>query len=952
MISPELVEKAIEKIKQRGANYQYFFDHLKSPDWIQPLKEKGFFSHPPQPIEENGYISFPLWPESRYLARVAAEAPELVLQIALEIPETENARVHEDLIEAALSMPPYLAEKLGQRVMNWIQSPYLLLPMKVASLVSHLAQGDQIEVALGLTKELLKVMPGRHPEGMADTSSGISPRSRIDLWEYEQFLKNNLPDLVRKAPQQTLALLCDILEESLEIGKVEYEQEFLDYSHIWRPAIEPHPQNWGHDVRDYLVSAIRDTSIAILERTPKRLIDVVYELEARRWPVFRRVALYLIDQLGRKNFEEVVKKLTDRTLFDDVSLYHEYSRLLQDYFSQLNRKDQEIILNWIEQGPDFSYYIRRSERDEGKRPIEDELLRRKELWQLRRLAVMKDSLPDPWRRKYEVLVLMYSEPEYPDLLSWSTGVLSGPTSPKSLDQIEQMTVSKLVDFLMSWVPPSGFTMESAEGISRMLTKAVAKNPSKYLTGLNTFKGLDPTYIRGLIAGFREALKEGEFIEWQSILVFSRWIVDQPREIPGRSSEDIGDWDLDWGWTRKEIAWLIEEGLEKEDNKTIPFDGREDIWYVLKGLTQDPDPTPEYEQRYGGSNMDPATLSINTTRGVTFHTLIAFATWLKKHLLDQMKESENQLIGFDAMPEIRAVLETHLDIEQDPSLAVRAVYGWKFGSLLYLDRNWTKANTENIFPQNQAFEIYRRAAWDGYILFSRPNAKYLDILKNEYLIALERLDPSKESESLPGKPPERLAEHLMVYYWWGEIALDSQLLRTFWTTAGKNLRGHAIEFIGRTLFNTTDTVPNEIKYRLIDLWKDRVHEAKESKSVESFSEELKSFGWWFVSGVFSTEWSLQQLEEVLSLFGEVEPGHLVLERLATITDDYPTRAVSVLGSMIEGDRKGWAIHAWQDEAKKILKSALNSNDQLARQESKGLINRLGARGLFEYRDLLG
>lgn len=949
MISPELVEKAIEKIKQRGANYQYFFDHLKSPDWIQPLKERGFFSHPPQPIEESGYISFPLWPESRYLARVAAEAPNLVLEIALDIPETENARVHEDLIEAALSMPPDLAAKLGQRVEKWIQSPYLLLPMKVASLVSYLAQGDQTEVALSLAKELLKVLPGYHPEGVVDASGRIDPRSRINLWEYEQFLNNNLPDLVSKAPQKTLALLCDILEESLEISKDEREPEFYDYSHIWRPAIEPHQQNWGHDVRDYLVSAIRDTSVAILERIPEQLTDVVRMLEDRRWPVFRRVALYLIDKFGHKNFEAVVKKLTDKTLFDDVSLYHEYSRLVQDYFSKLDQNDQEIILNWIEKGTDLSYYINRGEKEEGKRPAEDELSSWKEHWQLRRLAVMKDSLPESWRRKYEVLVHKYSEPEHPDLLSWSTGVLSGPTSPKSLDQIEQMTISELVDFLLTWVPPSGFTMESAEGISRMLTKAVTKNPSKYLMGLNTFKGLDPTYIRGLIAGFREVLKEGGFIDWQSILAFSRWIVDQPREIPGRSPEDIGDWDPNWGWIRKEIAWLIQEALEKDDNKTIPFDGKEDIWYVLKVLTQDPDPTPEYEERYCGSNMDPATLSINSTRGVAFHALIAFATWLKKNLLDQ-KESEHQLIGLDEMPEVRDMLELHLDVEQDPLLAIRAVYGWRFGSLLYLDRNWIIDNKKKIFPQDQALELYRQAAWNAFILFNRPHVKYLDVLQDEYLIAVDRLHPIK-SRSLPSEPTERLAEHLMVYYWWGELALDSQLLHNFWIKAEKNLRGHAISFIGRNLYDTSGNIPNEIIKRLMALWENRVDEAKKSKKVESFSEEFKSFGWWFASGAFQSHWSLDQLEGVLRLFGEVEADHLVIERLVTVVTEHPARVVSVLGSMIEGDRKGWGIHGWRENVKKILKSALDSNDQIAKQEAKGLIDRLGARGLFEYRELL-
>jgi hypothetical protein len=45
-----------------------------------------------------------MWPESRYLARMAAvpEAQETVLRIALAIPASENSRVHDDIADIAL----------------------------------------------------------------------------------------------------------------------------------------------------------------------------------------------------------------------------------------------------------------------------------------------------------------------------------------------------------------------------------------------------------------------------------------------------------------------------------------------------------------------------------------------------------------------------------------------------------------------------------------------------------------------------------------------------------------------------------------------------------------------------------------------------------------------------------------------------------------------------------
>ena len=57
-------------------------------------------------------------------------------------------------------------------------------------------------------------------------------------------------------------------------------------------------------------------------------------------------------------------------------------------------------------------------------------------------------------------------------------------------------------------------------------------------------------------------------------------------------------------------------------------------------------------------------------------------------------------------------------------------------------------------------------------------------------------------------------------------------------------------------------------------------------------------------------------------------------------------------MIEGDKEGWNIHSWKDDARKILSNALKSKDKEARGFAIDLVNRLGARGFYEeFRDLL-
>ena len=91
-------------------------------------------------------------------------------------------------------------------------------------------------------------------------------------------------------------------------------------------------------------------------------------------------------------------------------------------------------------------------------------------------------------------------------------------------------------------------------------------------------------------------------------------------------------------------------------------------------------------------MDPATLSLNTTRGQAFHGVVRYALWLQRHSEDPDKFS------FSDAPEVKAVLDAHLDVNRDPSLAIRSVYGQWFPWLVLLDRDWAVGNAAQNLPE--------------------------------------------------------------------------------------------------------------------------------------------------------------------------------------------------------------------------------------------------------------
>ena len=465
-----------DHVPNNYAAFNYFFQDLDNPAWLQPLGDNDIFSCPPAPIfnAEDGTISNPVWPQSRYLTRMASINPDTVLEIALEI-DTENTSVQCDLIDTACAMPASYSSKLVPKIIGWLQKPFFFYSHKIFPLVTHLARNGEVDIALTLSRELLSFVP---IEDVAKTEGNQRPsegRPRIHPFEFEQFIIETLPILIKVEPYKTFLMLIDLLNETLEQGKQSQTTDGPAHSEIWLPAIEPNPQNSEHaEPKSLLISSVRDAAAYLVEKSPERFEEVIQELEQWNWTSFKRLVLHLLWRFGDKHINLVSKKILDKELFDNPLCYHEYMLLASTYFHRLKLKDKNKFLKWIENGPENKEH--------------------QEYWQLRRLSMLKHSLPKRWKRRFDVLKDKYGEVEHPDLLFWSSGVMTGPTSPISQDQIAKMSLEDLVTFLQQWRQPSGFTMDSPEGISRTLTSVVANNPERFALSSHLFTKIDPTYI--------------------------------------------------------------------------------------------------------------------------------------------------------------------------------------------------------------------------------------------------------------------------------------------------------------------------------------------------------------------------------------------------------------------------------------------------------------------------
>ena len=191
--------------------------------------------------------------------------------------------------------------------------------------------------------------------------------------------------------------------------------------------------------------------------------------------------------------------------------------------------------------------------------------------------------------------------------------------------------------------------------------------------------------------------------------------------------------------------------------------RDDVWALLEILAKDTDPTPEFEEQYGGSNMDPASLAINTTRGQAMHDVVRYALWIARTISETLDDPDAGM-SFAVMPEVRTVLTEHLNVASEPSAAVRSVYGQWLAWLYALDKHWTEEHLEWIFPDSAKLAHLRDAAWNAYLFFSPLVDKVFALLRKQYAAAISRLPEAgdeSESGSRPEAPGVRVGQHVVI-----------------------------------------------------------------------------------------------------------------------------------------------------------------------------------------------
>jgi uncharacterized protein YyaL (SSP411 family) len=908
------------------------FDRLDNPLWIDPLKERGFFSTPPAPIDQYvpGAMGAPPWPDSKYLARMAGVDPFAVHRVAMEIPETDNSLVHEDLADAALALPPDLAADFAARAKRWLTTSayHVMLPKKLGSLMSNLASKGHGDEALDLARSLLELLPDEGATARIAEDVGFIlppvPHARFSDWDYEQILKENFSGVVKALGVPALDLLCDLMGRALELSVAELTDPSRgDGSYLWRPAIEDDPRNLDRSLRNSLVTAVRDAAMGVVRENPGILPDLFDRLAGRQWPLFLRIGLYLLRQFPEDAPGLAAVKLSDRSYLTDPHYSREYLLLARQQLATLTDEQRERVLAWVNEGPDLARWDavpNRWDSDPEDRIDAEEFA---QAWSASRAAL----LTDPEVSLDAAFAFPLADPPV-DL-----------TTPKQAEWVRTAEAADIVRFVRVWREPAMIGAPAAAGLCKKLVEVITTEPGRFASEAPVFADLPDDELRAVLMGLREATKQGVVtFDWSPVLDLLRlvagrvgpgapqgahWAVGQPREDT-ESNRAL----------RISVARLLAAGFANGTGE-IPAAARSQVWEIIRPIAMEAEPAASGDP--DGSGNPDGSDRVGLERSVAaegLQAVVRYALWMRRQIEGQPRGRELARTGWAQMPEVREVLEAHLSPGRVASPAVQAVFGQWFPWLFMLDPAWAAGQRGAIFPAEAALDQLRQAAWDTYLAVSPAFDQVFELLSSEY----ERAASSVVPGSGLSRPQQGLAEHLVALYLRGRVPLESpgSPLARFFENASSAQRAHALAWVGQ-MVQGQDRIPSEIVHRLQRLWESRLAAAEQAPDPAAHAEELAQFGIWFASGKFDGSWAVGQLLALLKLTGRVGNTSKVVERLKTYMDTMPYEVAQCIAVLVANERGAITILGWGQDAQQMLSRIVGGSDARARDIALDLLD---------------
>jgi hypothetical protein len=919
-----------------------FFERLKNPLWVAALEaHHAFDSVPGVTTDLAGMEVWTPWPEGEYLVRMAPVVPEAVSSILARASDSANPYVRDVVLRAALELPSVEAEKLVSSIEDFVAQGVVRNGAEVVALIEKLAADGSRKAAVRVAQAAFRPRPAGEPDEGLRRGNVVAG---LESYWYEELLPRAVAALDLVLGDQVLTTLARWLEQFQEASGDFHSTSGGDSSYLWRPAIGNHSQNSRYEEPgDSLVEAVRDRAVADLRRG-RPVEDVLAPLERSGRPLLSRIGMYALAATAAEHGDAIpagYARLTD-SRYLEVEYRHEYAELSRAILPRVGAEElvswEELVLNGPPLPDDELEQRARRSLQPDEQP-DGAIARYRDIWQLNVLsAIGRDYLPAGSRARLDALVETYGEPSHADFPTYSFS-WTGPNSPVTEEDLTGRALDDVKLYLSEWEPEGLEPWEaSKEGLARTLQAVVSRRASEFSSATPEFADLNPTYVRALFSGLSDGLNRGAQIDWAPVLEAAGTVANKADD--GAEFEGGMDEDVIWRFAQRATASLIERGSSPDNENAIPAVLLSVALEVLAPLVSHPDPTPEHEERYGGSNMDPLTLSLNTTRPSVVRAVVRVAT--RARSLIDLDAGEGH-----AEPAIVAaltLLESRLKPTRDFSLATAAAFGESLGRLAGIDRDWTVRHSDALLSDDPFGEVVLSTALAAY----RPARALLDVVASAAQSLLDRAAAGATAVSgwrTDRNPVELVGDHLVLLRVQGVIEADHPLLSHFFEVAPVRARSRVLGHLGWLLMKS-DEVSAEALERAMSLWDARATSVERGASVD----ELAGFYWWVGARKFDPEWWLPRLQQA-SRSSDFDPKGMLGEVLEETAVRAPAAVAAILEQLLSGRGEPFARYDLVEHAPGIIAAALDSGDPQAVAAGERTMDSLGRTGHLRIAELV-
>ncbi|MCK9914657.1 MULTISPECIES: hypothetical protein [Microbacterium] len=903
-----------------------FYEELANPLWVAPLMEAFAFDSPPEPtVDSDGLIREVYWPEMDYLTRMADFVPNDVVTVLLRLKASSNSWVRRGTIEIAAKVPIEDAVQLAEMISAWAPNGlgWRTDPKDLTLLTVRLLEARK-PLGIRLAQILFEPVEGNEHG---------RPRAVMEDYWYEQ----GLPQVVEAMGGDSVSQLRKWLDK-YELLSGAWSDDH-DYTSMRRPAIAAREHAYRTIEQALIDSQVVGAIRALESESPAEIVRrLAKSPTVLGWRILLHVVARTIDSTTNPTvdlLDAAVSAIGDLRSTDPACRLE-----LAELVRALHAKDEARLISLsdlINAGP----FASRDRLTKRLRTIDgesaDERSKRAdefvEQWQHRLLAsIGSDALPSDLREKLDALNASRGQIENPNEALGVVTTWSGPTSPKERDELASMSPSEIVSYLQGWRPGDRLMSPTHEGLGRELTSLVSAAPKALQGEHHIVDHLRPTYVRAILTGWSDAVKEGRNPEWPQVLevVSGTLQHDDASEFEPEGHEF--DDDISYLYAKRAAISLLEELAKKIDERAIPEDVIATVADLLIASLDDESAWAQYAgEALRDDGMDPLTLSINRTWPIAVRGLTRL------------------IVHGDGAPwyqRSRNALDREL-ARDDPAGSAAAVIGENSAVLLHFGGDWMDVSAVRVFGTEEGITTGQQIALTTALLGNQFNRPQFDLLRGPMMAAIASEDELTLGWRGQGSPLELVGRWIVIAYLIGHIEIDDPLMLGFFDSVAADTRGDVIGHIAWTNLHA-DTVDRDILDRIEHLWELRAQHVEQHPED---SAELKDFYWFISNGKHSSEWWLPRLVQAARLVPDLQTHGLIGKQLAEASVTDPALAFTAIQLLMHhDDGPGMGSYDLTEHAlPTVLASALDSGQPALAREASELMNKLGAKNMVHLRD---